>query len=173
MEYYRNLPHFHPDGASLFVTFRLHGTLPMATCRNGAAFATADGELERTTSGPDWLKQPEIAECVTEIIRQGDKVRDLYRLLAFVVMPNHVHMLIEPETTLPQITHYVKGVSARQANGLLGRTGQPFWQDESFDHWVRTKKERSNIIRYIEFNPVRANLAAEPGSYRYSSAFAG
>jgi putative transposase len=67
----------------------------------------------------------------------------------------------------------VKGVSAKKANDLLARTGHPFWQDESFDRWVRTKKERRNIIRYIEFNPVRANLTAEPASLRYSSAFAG
>ena len=135
MEYHRNLPHFHPEGASLFITFRLHGTLPMSSRRDGAAFAASDRELERTTSGPDWLKQPKVAECVTEVIRQGETTRNLYRLGAFVVMPNHVHILIEPEVPLPQITHYVKGVSAKKANELLNRTGQPFWQDESFDHW--------------------------------------
>jgi type I restriction enzyme R subunit/putative DNA methylase len=172
MEYYRNLPHFHPESASLFVTFRLYGTLPLPSVSDGSDFAAADRELERTPTGADWLKQPQIAECVTEIIRQGETIRALCNLLAFVVMPNHVHMLIEPDAPLPKITQYVKGVSAKKANELLDRTGQPFWQDESFDHWVRTKKERRNIIRYIEFNPVRANLAAEPTSFRYSSAFA-
>jgi REP element-mobilizing transposase RayT len=77
-------------------------------------------------------------------------------------MPNHVHLLVDPKAPAPKITQYVKGVSARRANELLGRTGRPFWQDESFDRWVRSAKERSNIIRYIEHNPVRASLATEP-----------
>jgi REP element-mobilizing transposase RayT len=135
VEYRRNLPHFQPEGAALFITFRLYGTLPMVSGRD------------------------------------GERVRNLYELGAFVVMPNHVHLLIEPKTHAPKITQYVKGVSARQANALLCRTGHPFWQDESFDRWVRSSRERSNIIRYIEFNPVRANLVQEPQLFRFSSAF--
>jgi REP element-mobilizing transposase RayT len=115
----------------------------------------------------------EIAECVTETIREGERVRGLYGLVAFVVMPNHVHLLIEPGTSAPKITQFLKGVSAKRANELLGRTGNPFWQDESFDRWVRSDQERHNIIRYIEFNPVRAGLALEPQLFRYSSAFTG
>src|SRR6266851_3557729 len=171
MEYRRNLPHFQPDGAALFITFRLYGTLPLASGRDGRAFVAADRELERTPLGPSWLKQPQVAECVTETIRDGERIRTLYNLVAFVVMPNHVHLLIDPKSPAPKITQYVKGVSARQANMLLRRTGHPFWQDESFDRWVRSPTERNNIIRYIEFNPVRANLAPEPQSFRYSSAF--
>ncbi len=171
MEYRRNLPHFQPDGAALFITFRLHGTLPVASGRDGRTFAIADRELERTQRGPFWLKQPRIAECVTETIRLGEQNRNLYELVAFVVMPNHVHLLISPRVPAPKITQYVKGVSAKRANEVLGRTGQAFWQDESFDRWVRSGKEMGNIIRYIEFNPVRANLAEEPRLFRYSSAF--
>ncbi len=173
MEYRRNLPHFQPDGAELFITFRLYGTLPAASRCNGRAFVAADRELERTSTGPSWLKQPRIADCVTETIRHGDQARSLYDLVAFVVMPNHVHLLIDPSAPAPKITQFVKGVSARRANELLRRTGQPFWQDESFDRWVRTAKERDDIIRYIEFNPVRANLVVEPQLFRYSSAFTG
>lgn len=95
----------------------------------------------------------------------------MYKLIAYVVMPNHVHLLIEPKAQARKITQYIKGVSALQANELLGRTSQPFWQRESFDSWVRPGVERKKIIRYIEFNPVRANLAPEPGLFRYSSAF--
>jgi putative transposase len=171
VEYRRKLPHFQPDGATLFITFRLYDTIPLCFGRDGRAFAIADRQLERTTLGPDWLKRPLIAECVTRIIREGDRVRSWYDLIAFVVMPNHVHLLIEPKTPAPRITQYIKGVSAKEANALLARTGQRFWQDESFYRWVRSPKERKNIIRYIEFNPVRANLALEPRLFRYSSAF--
>src|ERR1700681_687777 len=125
MEYRRNLPHFQPDGAALFITFRLHGTLPLAS-----------------PFGPSWLEQPRVAACVTETIRDGERVRALYALIAFVVMPNHVHLLIEPGVPAPKITQYVKGVSAKEANALLHRTGQPFWQDESYDRRVRSAEER-------------------------------
>ena len=171
LEYHRNLPHFQPDGAELFITFRLHGTLPLPSGRDGRTFAAADRALERTSMGPSWLKEPLVAECVTETIQQGDQVRALYDLVAFVVMPNHVHVLIDPKAPARKITQFVKGVSAKRANDVLGRTGQPFWQHESFDRWVRSLKERANIIRYIEFNPVRANLALEPELFPYSSAF--
>jgi REP element-mobilizing transposase RayT len=173
VEYRRNLPHFQPEGADLFITFRLHGTLPLASGRDGRTFAAADRELERTTDGPSWLNQRRVAECVTDTIRDGEQARSLYTLVAFVVMPNHVHFLIEPKAPAPKITQFVKGVSAKRANELLRRTGHPFWQDESFDRWVRSNKERNNIIRYIEFNPVRANLAPEPQLFPYSSAFTG
>jgi putative transposase len=171
MEYRRRLPHFQPDCATLFITFRLYGTLPLHFGHDGRSFVTADRELERATLGPDWLKRPQIADCVTRVVLDGDRVRAWYNLIAFVVMPNHVHLLIEPKVPAPRITKYVKGVSAKEANALLGRTGQRFWQVESYDRWVRSVEERRNIIRYIEFNPVRANLAPEPRLFRYSSAF--
>lgn len=157
----------------MLITFRLHGTLPLASRRDGRAFVTADRELERTALGPSWLKQPPVAECVTETIQHGEQARALYQLIAFVVMPNHVHLLIDPKAPAPKIMQFVKGVSAKRANELIHRTGLRFWQDESFDHWVRSSKELGNIIRYIEFNPVRANLALEPQLLRYSSAFTG
>jgi putative transposase len=142
----------------------------MASRRDGRAFDEADRELECTSLGPSWLKQPRIAECVTQIIRNGELVRALYELIAFVVMPNHVHLLVNPRALAPKITQFVKGVSAKEANALLGRMGHTFWQDESFDRWVRSPKEMANIIRYLEFNPVRASLAMEPQLFRYSSA---
>jgi REP element-mobilizing transposase RayT len=173
VEYRRNLPHFQPDGAALFITFRLHGTLPLPSGRDGRAFAAADRELDSATQGPAWLREREIAKCVAGIIREGAQVRHLYELVAFVVMPNHVHLLIDPNAPARNITQFVKGVSARRANALLGRTGQTFWQGESYDHWVRSSDERNRIIRYIEFNPVRAGLAKSPELFRRSSAFTG
>src|SRR5260370_12724292 len=115
MEYRRNLPHFQPDGAALFITFRLYDTIPLASGRDGRTFVAADRELERNRLGLSWLKQPLVAECVTETIREGERVRALYDLVAFVVMPNHVHLLIDPRTPAPKITQFVKGVSARRS----------------------------------------------------------
>ena len=94
----------------------------------------------------------------------------MYGLIAFVVMPNHVHIVIEPKAEVPRITKWIKDASAREANLILGRTG-PFWQNESFDRWVRNDDELKRTVRYIEWNPVKAMLASEPHEWRFSSAF--
>ncbi len=67
----------------------------------------------------------------------------------------------------------VKGYTAREANRILQRTGQPFWQSESFDHWIRDEQEFKRVQNYIEQNPVRAGVVAHPEQYRWSSAYAG
>ena len=64
----------------------------------------------------------------------------------------------------------LKGASAREVNRLLGRTGEPFWQKESYDHWVRDSAEFERIRRYIEGNPVKAGLVARAEDYAWSSA---
>ena len=67
----------------------------------------------------------------------------------------------------------LKGYSAYQANRVLGRAGEPFWQRESYDHWVRNQEERQRIASsYIENNPVKAGVIAQAEDYRWSSAHA-
>jgi len=63
-----------------------------------------------------------------------------------------------------------KGTTAREANRVLGRTGEPFWQKESYDHWVRDGDELEKIRAYIESNPVKAGLARNPKDFAWSSA---
>jgi len=64
-------------------------------------------------------------------------------------MPNHVHLLITPRTDVPRLLQKPKGSTARQANQRLGRTGAPFWQEESYDHFVRNSQEFGRIEKYI------------------------
>jgi REP element-mobilizing transposase RayT len=85
-------------------------------------------------------------------------------------MPNHVHVLLDPSVTLARITKGLKGVTARQANEILGRIGKPFWQDETFDHWIRSRKQLERVQAYIERNPVAANLVSTPEEWPWSSA---
>jgi len=118
--------------------------------------------------GPRWLRRPEIAQFVVKQLRQESG--RCYELHAFVVMPNHVHLLLTPWTELADITRTIKGRSARQANAALGRTGVPFWQDESFDHWIRHPAQFEKVRIYIENNPVRAGLAQRPEQWPFSSA---
>jgi len=172
MEYRRRLPHFHPEFAHLFVTWRLYGSLPAlpdaAYPTPGHAFVARDRALARSR-GPLWLNDARIASLVAAAIRAGDRQKQFYELQAWVVMPNHVHLLILPRVALPRITHWIKGATARQANLLLGRTGEPFWQDESYDHWVRDEREFNRICGYIEENPVSAGLASAPEDWPWSS----
>jgi putative transposase len=84
-------------------------------------------------------------------------------------MPNHVHLLITPLAAVSKVMQSLKRFTAREGNRILGRTGQPFWQDESYDRLVRNDTEFEQIDRYIEVNPV-AGLAATPAEYAWSSA---
>jgi REP element-mobilizing transposase RayT len=136
----------------------------------GAAFLAFDKGLDAVAQGPVWLKDPRVADLVVSTLRGGDTKMALYRLGAFVVMPNHVHVLVEPWATVSRITQWIKGTTARGANELLGRSGEPFWQHESFDHWIRDWEERRRITRYIELNPVAAGLAESAERWPWSSA---
>jgi putative transposase len=89
---------------------------------------------------------------------------------AWVIMPNHVHLLFTPQVSVSKLLGALKAATAKRASLLLGRTGQPFWQDESFDHLIRHGGEFQRVQRYIERNPVTACLAARPEEYPWSSA---
>jgi REP element-mobilizing transposase RayT len=128
-----------------------------------------DAELDRGACGPVWLRDPEIAGYVEDAIFRGEEL-GYYQLDTYVVMPNHVHVLLWPRMPLARITGGIKGVSARNANAALGRVGMHFWEDESFDHWVRNEAELVRIRAYIERNPVSAGLVERPEDWPWSSA---
>jgi hypothetical protein len=76
-----------------------------------------------------------------------------------------------PRIALADILRWLKGRTGRVANRLLGRTGKPFWQDESFDHWVRSEAELQELIGYVEGNPARAKLVEAEDRWPWSSAW--
>jgi len=82
-------------------------------------------------------------------------------------------VLLEPKIDVARITKGIKGVTAKEGNQILGRTGRRFWQDESYDHWVRSPSECDRIRSYIERNPVMAGLVSRPEEWPWSSADAG
>jgi putative transposase len=205
--YRRNLPHWQPPGAAIFLTYQLEGSLPRSARERLAAtrtllereaaradedndqrkarhnkklFAMLDRILDKAESGPLWLKDPRIADIVESALLH--RYSDLYTLWSYVVMVNHVHVLLRPKPTidsssddptyspLKDITKRLKGYTALEANRLLNRTGKTFWQQESFDHWVRDEGEFYRIVAYIENNPVKAGLVSSPEEWRWSSA---
>jgi hypothetical protein len=85
-------------------------------------------------------------------------------------MANHVHVLLLPLVSPPRLLQSLKGATARAANRILGRSGETFWQAESYDHWVRDEREMERIVAYIENNPVKAGWAARPEDWAWSIA---
>jgi putative transposase len=193
--YERKLPHYQLPGAMLFVTFRLADSIPATVLREllGEAdrieamlqgvknpldrqaqayleqrrmFGKWDEALHNSRSGPTWLRERAIAELLRDSLHRRDGA--VYELVAYCIMPNHVHLVIVPIAkpdgtyySLSSITHSLKHYTARQANLLLGREGQ-FWQHESYDHVVRDEAERIRIVSYVLSNPEKAGLVA-PG----------
>jgi REP element-mobilizing transposase RayT len=213
--YRRHLPHWQPDGSVIFVTLRLYDSLPKSALDKIVNLRESlkmemdkgktptddvmlraqrlfdlmedclDEELQYADSGsPRWMEKPEVATIVREAMKfyEGERFSE-HR---YVIMPNHVHWLIEPfpikETNFPEgrenetifwpissILKSVKGYSAREANRILGRSGH-FWQEESFDHWIRDQREYNMTVRYIDDNPVKAGLCGKPEEWQWSSA---
>ena len=101
---------------------------------------------------------------IVEAIHYNANVRGHYQLHAFVVMPNHVHLLATPAVALPKLTKSLKGITARRANAMLA------FREVHYDHLVRHLPEFEKIRNYIDGNPVRAGLVVEASDYRWSSA---
>jgi REP-associated tyrosine transposase len=190
--YHRDLPHWHPPGRAIFLTWRLHGSLPRNVLNQllmlrrhmssqeqtserrilefKRLFVKVDAILDHAKDGPLWLNQPEIASMIQRALLE--RYAALYALWSYVIMANHIHVLLKPTppANIATITKSLKGYTAREANKLLVRTGQRFWQDESFDHWARDRAELLRIVHYIENNPVKAGLVANPADWPWSSA---
>jgi len=159
-----------------------------ATRHDKQLLALYDEMLPLSVSSPHWLGDERIARLVTDaFFFHADR---LFALLSFVVMPNHVHILLTPlpvkqdrqkagqigyadpeYVPLAKITQSLKGYTGREANRILSKIGSPFWQDESYDHWARSEAEVQRIADYIESNPVRSGLTATPEEWRWSSAW--
>jgi putative transposase len=139
----RRLPHLYEIGQPIFLTWRLHDSLPThrafpkKALNSGQAFAAMDRLLDEACSGTFYLRQPAIADMIVAAFEHNANTLGHYLLHAFVIMPNHVHMLATPSVALPKLTKSLKGITAKRANAMLALTGIPFWQEESYDHLVR------------------------------------
>lgn len=206
--YHRNLPHFQPIGEKFFITFRLYDAffdkmIKEIIEKKNAKIQTLiklkpqgysneikflrkqtliliDKLLDNSRDCICHLSNDEIATVVEKKLHQYNN--HLYRLIAYTIMPNHVHLVIDTsiqienideemfETNYIQlydILQYIKGGSAFEANKILMRKGQ-FWQRESVDHIVKDDVELNNIIHYILQNPVKANLIEDWKLWKHS-----
>jgi putative transposase len=166
------LPHFDSQDVIQFVTFRLADSLPKEALENlkGADKAeTLRHEMLDRGWGACWLRSDPIARLVEDAFLAFDGER--YRLHAWTIMPNHVHVLFTPTAgaSLGPIVGSWKCFTARQANAQLGRTGA-FWQTEYWDRFIRNETHFAATESYIDQNPVKAGLVAEAGLWPYGSA---
>jgi REP element-mobilizing transposase RayT len=173
--HFRRLPHHHAIGHPIFLTWRLHGSLPVgrrfpAGTSSGEAFAAMDRLLDNARTAPLYLRQREIAGMVAEAIQFQERALGHYQLHSYVVMANHVHLLVTPAVKVSKLTQSLKRFTAREGNRMLGLTGKSFWQEESYDRLVRDETEFRRIARYIENNPVKAGLVKTPEEFLWSSA---
>jgi putative DNA methylase len=176
------LPHFDGGAKPQSITFRLIDSFPATQLAGWAdelkLLGLEKAQIERRRRieeyldkgrGVTWLSEPAIAELVEQALLFFNGRR--YRLHGWVIMPNHVHVLVTPieQHSLSQIMHSWKSFTAKKANNLLGRQGA-FWQEEYFDRLIRDEKHFEAALLYIEHNPLIAGLCENPADWQYSSA---
>jgi menaquinone-specific isochorismate synthase len=159
------------DSGTYFVTFRLADSLPEAVLQQTRQRLSSKLESDETKrrlaraieryldkgSGSCYLKQARVAALVAGAIQHQDG--KAYRLMAWVVMPNHVHLVFRlfSGSSLASVVHSLKSYTAHEVNRLLSRKGT-FWQREYFDHLIRNGQEFDRAIRYVLSNPEKAGL---------------
>jgi len=198
--YRRNLPHYQPKDGVFFITYRLAFSLPKTILNklaeqkkefdeklerldsskkakqrliyNKILFDITDDFLGKYKKGPHWLKNNEIAQLIIDSLFFNHKKK--YHLLCYMVMSNHVHIVIKPliekkntPYSLSVIMKDHKDFTAHEANKILHRNGQ-FWLHENYDHYVRNREELNRIIGYILDNPVKAGLVGDYQEWEYS-----
>jgi len=142
-EYCRRLPHYQTADRALFVTF-CAGYIPL----------------------PEPVRDIVLRHCLHD---HGVKAH----VHAVVVMPDHVHLLLTPlcgadrnPHSLVEILQGIKGASAHSVNRSLRRSG-PVWQEESFDHVLRSSESFEEKLEYIRQNPVQRGLVTKPEDYQW------
>ena len=183
----RNLPHWTQEGTTYFVTFRLADSIPQAKLdqwKNDRElwlkehpephsdedkleyhqlFSEKIQEWLDAGAGSCLLEQPEVAALVADAFRKFDGER--YDLGEWVVMPNHVHLLVTPREGfgLNDILHSWKSYTGHEICKLTGMEGQ-VWQHESYDHIVRSPEQLRHFENYIHANPEKAGVKVEQAS---------
>jgi REP element-mobilizing transposase RayT len=171
------IPHLDAAGFTQFVTFRLFDSMPPKVLEkwriempDDIAFRkTIEGYLD-SGYGECWLRDDRVASVIEETLLFHHRKK--YTLEAWVLMPNHGHVVLTPLSGvhLPAVMHSIKSYTAQAANKILGRQGQ-FWQHQSFDRYIRNNKHFAVTVRYIEENPVAAGLCEKPEDWRWGSAY--
>jgi REP element-mobilizing transposase RayT len=176
------LPHFDGGEVPQMVTFGLVDAVPaeriagwqeqLRLLPDDKARAILQRRVEKYLDrgqGEALLRNPRVAEIVQQAFLHFDGER--YRLFGWVVMPNHVHVVLRPnrEHRLPDIVHSWKSFTAHQANRLLVRAGH-FWYRDFWDRFIRDRRHFDAAVSYTEWNPARCGLCKRQEDWPFSSA---
>ena len=189
------LPHLKKEGGTYFITFRQAGTLPkevllrfkherdailqQALAAKRPLTRHEQEELFRWYSsrvdkhldaghGDCHLRDPELASLVAGAVQFFEGQR--YELREWVVMPNHVHVVVWPMPghALSDILHSWKSFTAHEINKRLPTKVASFWQSESYEHLIRDDEDLHRCCHYILMNPVNAGLCTRPEDWKWS-----
>lgn len=171
------LPHYDTDERPQMSTYRLADALPRDVAlelverhRDDDERRAKFEELLDRGYGSCVLREPRFAEIVIENWKHHDGVK--YRLLDWVVMPNHAHVTYDrPVVSMEEIVHSWKSYTSNRIKGLLGTLGdgEPLWLVEYFDRFSRDRFHWFNMVNYIWLNPVKAGLVDDPFDWPWSS----
>ena len=171
------LPHCDKPGLIQLVTVRLVDSMPASRRGDWEHLLAIEVARERRQQlesyldrgvGECWLRDARVADCVEVAMRFYHNER--YELLAWCVMPNHVHVLVQVwDWPLAKMLQNWKSISTVKANRILGRNG-PFWQREYWDTYMRDEEQEKTAIRYVENNTVKAKLCHTAEEWQFSSA---
>ncbi len=171
------LPHRDEPGLTQFVTFHLADSFPKSLRSEWAHLAKIEDNRKRREQLEAYLDRGR-GECKLGLSKIAELVQrnfmgfsgERYQLLAWVVMPNHVHVLFKVGlASMSETVGAWKKHTALLANRLLGKRGA-FWAEDYFDTYMRDPDHQRKTIRYIENNPVKARLARDPNEWLWSSA---
>jgi putative DNA methylase len=171
------LPHFDAPNVTQFVTFLLRDAFPVVRRREWEPLLRERDESLRKRKleawldrghGECWLRRPDVAGQVEQVLRAKDG--RTYRLRAWTLMPNHVHLVVDVwQTPLSKLLRLWKGRSSREANKVLKRRGV-FWEREYFDTLIEDETHLRKAVRYTENNPVKAAFVCDPKQWLWGSA---
>jgi putative transposase len=172
-----HLPHYDVPGVTQLVTFRLHDAMPASRRGEWEFLLRIEDDRQRRIKleayldrglGECWLRRPPVAALVEGALRFFDGER--CHLRAWVIMPNHVHVLLDVgQTPLADLFRSWKGYTARRINQLLDRRGV-VWEREYWDTRIRDEAQFGRALRYVESNPVKARLATQAHRWPWGSA---
>jgi putative transposase len=182
------IPHFDQACLIQSITFRLYDAVPEAlveqwkrelawvskipaTDPRQVALKKRIEAYEDKGYGVCGLRRADIASTAEQALLHFDGKR--YRVIAWCIMPNHVHVVFETLEGYPvsEIVQSWKSYVAHEANRILHRSGK-FWFREYHDRYIRNAEHLANAVEYVENNPVKAGLVGSKEEWRWSSAWA-
>ncbi|MCD6259897.1 MAG: transposase [Helicobacteraceae bacterium] len=162
------LPHINAIDHYQFVTFRTHDSLDTylqkiledTTLKTSIKQYQLDAHLDLSSAGSYFYN--DALATMYDLLQSLDA--ELYELVCFCIMPNHVHILFRQTSSLESTMRRLKSQSAREMNRVLRREGK-FWANGYYDKVIRDELHFKKVYEYIKHNPLKADLKTSERFY--------